>query len=125
MTDNYDHLRTKLEEEKRSLEASLGEVGRPNPDQPGNWEVTPAPNGDDVEFNDELADRLEEASEREETEVELEGRLKEVTQALERLAAGTYGICEIGGEAIEADRLEANPAARTCKQHLNDGENLK
>ena len=31
---------------------------------------------------------------------------------------GTYGSCEISGEAIEVERLEANPAARTCKAHI-------
>ena len=39
--------------------------------------------------------------------------------ALERIEKGTYGICEVGNEEIEEDRLNANPAARTCKAHLN------
>ena len=34
--------------------------------------------------------------------------------AQERLAAGTYGVCERCGGAIGAARLEARPAARTC-----------
>ena len=28
---------------------------------------------------------------------------------------GTYGICEISGQPIEAERLKANPAARTSQ----------
>jgi len=34
--------------------------------------------------------------------------------AQERLAAGTYGVCERCGGTIGAARLEARPAARTC-----------
>jgi RNA polymerase-binding transcription factor DksA len=33
--------------------------------------------------------------------------------------SGSYGKCEVCGKAIEADRLEANPAAPTCKEHMN------
>jgi RNA polymerase-binding transcription factor DksA len=32
---------------------------------------------------------------------------------------GKYGICKVCGEEIEEARLEANPAAETCKAHLN------
>jgi DnaK suppressor protein len=38
----------------------------------------------------------------------------EVGDALERLAAGTYGLCEDCGKRIPAARLEANPAAIRC-----------
>jgi DnaK suppressor protein len=43
-----------------------------------------------------------------------ERRLVEVDAALERLAHGTYGICEVCGRAIPDGRLEARPVARTC-----------
>ena len=41
-------------------------------------------------------------------------RLAEVDAALERVAAGTYGVCERCGEPIAPARLEARPTARTC-----------
>lgn len=44
----------------------------------------------------------------------VESELIEVTAALERLDAGTYGICEICGKPIAEGRLEAMPAARYC-----------
>jgi RNA polymerase-binding transcription factor DksA len=50
---------------------------------------------------------------------QLEVQLVEVEAALERIEKGTYGICEISGTQIEEDRLDANPAARTCKAHIN------
>ena len=49
----------------------------------------------------------------------LQARLTDVNVALGKIENGTYGICEVSGEPIEADRLEANPAARTNKAHMN------
>ncbi|GAB3034205.1 hypothetical protein GCM10011376_20810 [Nocardioides flavus (ex Wang et al. 2016)] len=40
--------------------------------------------------------------------------LAEVDAALQRVDAGTYGVCEGCGAAIGPDRLEALPAARLC-----------
>lgn len=40
--------------------------------------------------------------------------LDEIDAAVQRLEAGTYGICESCGEPIAAGRLEARPVARTC-----------
>ena len=43
--------------------------------------------------------------------------LAEVDAAVARAAAGTYGACEVCGEAIDPDRLDARPTARTCIAH--------
>ena len=56
---------------------------------------------------------------------ELEERLLDVNRALKKIDKGAYGACEISGEQIEEDRLRANPAARTCKKHLNELPNEK
>jgi DnaK suppressor protein len=40
--------------------------------------------------------------------------LTEVNAALERMDAGTYGVCENCGSAIERERLEALPYATLC-----------
>jgi RNA polymerase-binding transcription factor DksA len=40
--------------------------------------------------------------------------LGEIEAALDRLAAGGYGICETCGASISRERLAARPAARTC-----------
>jgi DnaK suppressor protein len=40
--------------------------------------------------------------------------LDELDRAMERLRAGSYGVCERCGSEIGAERLEARPAARTC-----------
>jgi len=43
-----------------------------------------------------------------------EARLAEVKLALERLDAGSYGICEGCNRSIPAERLMARPVARFC-----------
>lgn len=48
---------------------------------------------------------------------DLELRLKKVEAALARTENGTYGKCVAGGEEIEEERLQAEPAAETCMKH--------
>jgi RNA polymerase-binding transcription factor DksA len=48
---------------------------------------------------------------------QIEAELSDVELALNKLDGGTYGICEIGGETIEPERLEALPATRYCAKH--------
>src|SRR3984957_9250484 len=42
--------------------------------------------------------------------------LAELERAEQRMADGTYGICEQCGAALPSERLAARPAARTCVQ---------
>ena len=48
--------------------------------------------------------------------------LQEVDEALERMEKGSYGICETCHDAIEKDRLIADPLVRFCLDHLTAGE---
>jgi len=48
--------------------------------------------------------------------------LEEVDHALERIDEGSYGICEACHEAIECDRLIADPLIRFCLDHLTRRE---
>lgn len=43
-----------------------------------------------------------------------ERTLAELRAAQQRLAAGTYGVCERCGQVIPAERLLARPEARLC-----------
>ncbi len=45
---------------------------------------------------------------------QVRAHLAEIDAAQDRLAAGTYGVCERCGQPIASARLEARPAARTC-----------
>lgn len=49
---------------------------------------------------------------------EAEVERRELLAALDRVAAGTYGVCEVCGRAIPAGRLEARPAATRCVEHV-------
>jgi RNA polymerase-binding transcription factor DksA len=44
-------------------------------------------------------------------------QLAEIDAALDRVAADTYGTCELCHQPIPALRLEARPTARTCVDH--------
>jgi RNA polymerase-binding protein DksA len=52
----------------------------------------------------------------------LRQELQEVEHALKRIAAGTYGNCEVCGEPIMPERLEARPAAALCIRHQRERE---
>jgi DnaK suppressor protein len=41
-------------------------------------------------------------------------QLEEIDAAIQRVAAGNYGTCEVCGEPIPSGRLEARPTSRTC-----------
>ena len=56
---------------------------------------------------------------------QVEAELADVERALQKLDDGTYGTCEACGEAIEAERLEAVPAARFCVKHQAVAENSR
>jgi RNA polymerase-binding transcription factor DksA len=47
---------------------------------------------------------------------QLESELGDVEHALHRLDDGSYGTCEVCGDAISEARLEAAPATRVCRE---------
>lgn len=117
-------LKERLEGEKKLLEEELGRLGTRNPDAPGDW-VAAKPAGD--EFGADRIDNagvIEEMHENNASMNELEGRYNSVTRALDKFTSNTFGICEMSGHEIEIERLEANPAARTCKEHMHQESSL-
>jgi RNA polymerase-binding transcription factor DksA len=108
----------RLEEEKAKLESELSSVGRKNPANPADWEAIPSETGQEADRVD-AADLIEGYASNDAILTELEARHSSVLDALARIGAGTYGVCTVGGEAIEAERLDADPAAATCITHRN------
>lgn len=45
--------------------------------------------------------------------------IEQLESALKAMEEGTYGKCEVCGENIPVERLEALPMARTCIEHAN------
>lgn len=108
-----------LEEEKVRLESELSSIGRRNPSNPNDWEAVPEETGLEADPSDR-ADQIEGYEANSAILNDLETRYNEVADALSRIEDGSYGICRIGGEKIEEARLLADPAARTCKAHINN-----
>jgi len=52
----------------------------------------------------------------------LAGLLREVDSALDRMADGSYGLCEECHTPVEQDRLLADPLVRYCLDHLTERE---
>lgn len=111
-------FKTTLTEEKARLEAELQTLGRRNPSNPDDWEAVPQETGQEADPND-AADLIEGFEENTAILKDLEIRYNDVLRALAKIDEGTYGTCEVSGEEIEAARLEADPAARTCIAHMS------
>jgi RNA polymerase-binding transcription factor DksA len=119
MNIDLKHFKNILDKERKVLIDELKDLGIMNP-KTGSWEAIPNPEEMSVSEADEndMADRGEDFQERTSTLNTLQKRLQEVDKAIQKINEKKYGRCEIGGEEIENERLEANPAATTCKNHL-------
>ena len=110
------------EKELKYFEARLMEERRRAMKQLGQWDETMRPtiqsaDGDLSTHSFHMADQGTDAMEREKAFLfaSKEGRyLWHIDQALRRLykSPRTFGICEVSGERIEFDRLDALPHAR-------------
>ncbi len=110
-----------LESEKQKLTEELKLIAKPDPDMRGNWNATypkfePSELGSHSSLEQEQ-DEVEEYEVRLEEEHSLESRLLRVTNALARIAHGSYGKCAVCGKEISVARLRANPEAECDIQH--------
>ncbi len=113
-----------LEKAKGQLESELDRLGNRNPLRAEDWDVR-MPDIDTMSADEnESADRSEAMQIDSIVLDELEARYRNILRALKKIEDGTYGICEVSGEPIEEDRLEANPAARTTKAHIREEDSL-
>ena len=120
MTINTEHFKEKLLAELKTLETELETVGRKNPSNPADWEAKEGEMNTDTAEEAEVAEGIEQYENNSAVLKQLEIRYNEVKDALAKIDMGTYGICEVSGLPIEEDRLEANPASRTDKAHMNN-----
>lgn len=115
---DLEYFKKKLEKEKTLLEEELKTVGRKNPQHAGGWEAVATASEVDPADENEVADKIEGFEENSGILEQLEKQMVEVQAALTRMEDGTYGTCEVSGEPIEKERLEANPSARTSVKHM-------
>jgi sigma-B regulation protein RsbU (phosphoserine phosphatase) len=67
----------------------------------------------------ERRSKLEQASSQRPADLQVQRLLNEVDAALERMDKGTFGLCESCREAIETERVLADPLVRVCLDCLD------
>ena len=110
-------LKEKLEIERDNILEQLKDMGKLNPET-GDWEATPEEQDIPETDQNDMADRFEDFESRSSMIGVLEPRLNNILYALKHINHAAYGMCKVCNKEIELARLEANPAARTCKKHL-------
>jgi RNA polymerase-binding transcription factor DksA len=114
------HFEQKLAKERQVVIGELKSVGvHTEAKDQDDWEATPMTEIDAADANT-VADRISSYENNDALVRDLEIRLREIDHATKKMQEGTYGTCEVCGNEIEEERLEANPAARTCKTHINE-----
>ena len=106
MVTDYNILRSRLEKEKKRLLEVL--------------EQAKTGAGEERREGSPFGKREEEATESFELEKRLalekqvRTKLAEIDHALSKFANGTYGFCDVCGQPISPERLEALPQANLC-----------
>ncbi len=110
-------IKENLEKERDILLLQLKDVGKLN-NETGEWEAIP----EELDFpesdENDKADRFEDFEARSSLMRTLEPRLNDILRSLKNLNKESFGKCIVCKKDIEMARLEANPAAQTCKKHL-------
>jgi len=104
-------VRTRLEEEALSLEKRLKDIGT-KATGGAVMDVSDESGGDDYPVD--LASEVVEREKSRAVESTLVMRLRQIRVALEKLADGTYGVCDECGSPISRPRLDALPYATLC-----------
>ena len=105
MTQEPTAVAAALAAKRAELEAELAGLSAPVDDQGG------------ISFGKRVGDGTSMAVERLSlvaVHESLQDTLAEVVRAEEKLTEGSYGICDVCGEPIPAERLEALPWATLC-----------
>lgn len=110
-------IKEKLEIERDILLEEMKDMGKLNPET-NEWEAIPEEQVAPETDSNEMADRFEDFEARSSMIKTLEPRLNNILKALKNLNRESFGKCEVCKKDIEMTRLEANPAATTCKKHL-------
>ncbi len=109
-------LEEKLLENKKSLEETLSHFAKKDDSMKSNWNtVFPKVEGSDME---EKADEVEEYSSLLPVEHSLEIKLRNISEAIDKMKKGTYGKCEKCNKEIPLKRLQVTPEIKTCKECL-------
>ncbi len=110
-------IKEKLEKERDILLGQLQDIGKLNPET-NEWEAVPEEQDSRDSDQNDMADRFEEFEARSIMIKALEARLNDILSALKTLNKTSFGKCSVCDKDIEMARMDVNPAAKTCKKHL-------
>lgn len=113
MTPEFiEKMKNRLEEERARLERDLGDMGHPDPQNPGQYQ----PDYPESQSNsdDDNALEMTEYSDDLSLDAKLESELRDTRKALEAIEKGTYGVCKYCKRDIQEARLEARPTSSSC-----------
>ncbi len=111
MQKSWDEQKKKLLQEQEEIVKEMKTLG-----------VVDFGSDTEGEVGEEEADEAEEFTKNKGIEQELKARLIDVKNALDKIAAGTYGKCEKCGMEIEAEILNVDPESRFCKMCKGSGK---
>jgi DnaK suppressor protein len=106
-----EELRERLEQERAELDEQLTTI------EDSSFAATQSDLSGDVGLDDESADAGTATFEREKDlsiEQNVRDLLQKIDRALQKIDAGTYGICERCGKPIEKARIKALPYVDLC-----------
>lgn len=107
-----EELKEKLEKQRDSLQQELKSFATEDKNLKHNWDAR-YPNRENGNMEEE-ADEAQEYDNLLSLEHNLELRLKDINQALEKIENNKYGVCEKCGKEIDEKRLQACPEAKFC-----------
>ena len=119
MAIDTEAFKATLSKEMEEILRELKTVGRLDSENTEDWIPAAGEVTTDTAEIEDRATIITDFEDKSAIEFELETRMNEIKRAQERIEAGTFGICEVGGEEIEMDRLKVNPSALTCKAHMS------
>lgn len=115
-----ESYKKRLSEMLETITLDLKAIGIHNPQNAHDWVAVPeALDAEEPDVN-LAADVVEEWNERTALVATLEHEYNSIVSALARIESNTFGNCEVCGNAIEENRLNANPTARTCIAHREE-----
>ena len=113
-TVDTDRFRSLLQDERARI---VKEIEFLHDENPGSIEEE---TGEETHYDQHPADAATATHDREvdyTIEEGAEDTLRRIDKALERLEAGTYGVCRVCGREIGEERLEARPWTDLCIEH--------
>ena len=111
-------IKLKLDQEESVLELELADIGMIDPANPKRWMATTGSVDTGTADLNILADEDEEQETNKAIVRQLQKRFNDVKEAQERVDKGVHGICDVCKKDIEEERMLANPAAKTCIDHV-------